>query len=99
NADFGTIYADPDGSLWVAGTHLYQIDARREKSRLVAPPAPGVRVRSVFRERSGALWIGTEGDGVFRSSGGAQVQYTKRTGLVNDFVRAMIEGRDGSVWI
>ncbi len=27
------------------------------------------------------------------------MQYTKRTGLVNDFVRAFLESRDGSVWI
>jgi ligand-binding sensor domain-containing protein/signal transduction histidine kinase len=99
NADFGTVYADPDGSLWVAGTHLYRINAKRDRSELVSPPAPGIRVRSVFRDRAGALWIGTEGDGVFRSENGRQVQYTKRSGLVNDFVRAFLESRDGNVWI
>jgi len=99
NADFGTLYADPDGSLWVASTHLYRIDAKRERSELVPAPAPGIRVRTVFRDRAGALWIGTEGDGVFRTQNGRQVQFTRRTGLVNDFVRAFLEGRDGSVWI
>ncbi len=99
NADFGTVYADPDGSLWVAGTHLYRINAKRDRSELMPPPAPGIRVRSVLRDRSGALWIGTEGDGVFRSQNGRRVQYTRRTGLVNDFVRAFFESRDGSVWI
>ncbi len=99
NADFGTVYADTDGSLWVAGTHLYRINAARDHSELVPPPAPGIRVRSVFRDSTGALWIGTEGDGVFRTGKGRQVQYTKRTGLVNDFVRAFLESRDGSMWI
>lgn len=99
NADFGTVYADPDGSLWVAGTYLYRINAKRDHPELVPAPAPGIRVRSVFRDRTGALWIGTEGDGVFHSEKGRQVQYTKRTGLVNDFVRAFLESRDGSVWI
>src|ERR1039457_5257607 len=98
-ADFGTVYADPDGSLWVAGTHLYRINAKRDHSELVPAPAPGIRVRSVFRDRTGALGIGTEGDGVFHSEKGRQVQYTKRTGLVNDFVRAFLESRDGSIWI
>jgi signal transduction histidine kinase len=78
---------------------LYRINAKRDHSELVLAPAPGIRVRSVFRDRTGALWIGTEGDGVFRSEKGRQVQYTKRTGLVNDFVRAFLESRDGSVWI
>lgn len=99
NADFGTVYSDTDGSLWVAGTHLYRIDARREHSELAPPPAPGIRVRCVMRDSHGALWIGTEGDGVFRSQAGRREQFTKRTGLVNDFVRALLEGRDGSVWI
>ncbi|HXS93965.1 MAG TPA: two-component regulator propeller domain-containing protein [Candidatus Limnocylindrales bacterium] len=99
NADFGTVYADPDGSLWVAGTHLFHIDAKRERSDLTPSPSPGVRVRSVFRDRGGALWIGTEGNGVFRVQNGRQTQYTKRTGLVNDFVRAFLEARDGSMWI
>ena len=99
NADFGTVYADPDGSLWVAGTHLYRINAKRDHSELVPTPANGIRVRSVFRDSSGALWMGTEGAGVFRSGNGRQVQYTKHTGLVNDFVRAFLESRDGSVWI
>jgi len=99
NADFGTVYSDADGSLWVASTHLYRIDAQRAGSRLVPPPAPGIRVRSVMRDRGGALWIGTEGDGVFRSANGRQAQFTRRTGLVNDFVRAFLETRDGSVWI
>jgi len=99
NADFGTVYADPDGSLWVAGTHLFRINARRDRSELVPSPPPEVRVRSVFRDRAGALWIGTEGDGVYRTLNGHREQYTKRTGLVNDFVRAFLEGRDGSVWI
>jgi ligand-binding sensor domain-containing protein/signal transduction histidine kinase len=99
NADFGTVYSDPDGSLWVASTHLYRINAERDGSQPVAAPAPGIRVRTVLRDSTGALWIGTEGDGVFRSRNGQRVQFTKRTGLVNDFIRAFLESRDGSVWI
>src|SRR5262249_22655030 len=75
NADFGTVYSDPDGSLWVAGTHLYRINPRRDYSVAAPAPAPGIRVRCVMRESTGALWIGTEGDGVFRSHGGQLVQF------------------------
>lgn len=99
NADFGTVYPDADGSLWVASTNLYRINARRDRSELMPPPSPGVRVRNVMRERSGALWIGTEGEGAFRIQNGRREHYTKSSGLVNDFVRAMLETRDGSVWI
>jgi ligand-binding sensor domain-containing protein/signal transduction histidine kinase len=99
NADFGTVYPDTDGSLLVASTHLYRINARRDDSTRVASPTPGVRVRNVLRDTSGALWIGTDGHGAFRSNAGSQVHYTTRNGLTNDFVRAFLESRDGSIWI
>lgn len=99
NADFGTIYGDRDGSLWVASTHLYRIFPRRVRSEEVPDPSPGFRVRCVFRDGAGNWWVGTEGHGVFLTRGSEQIHYTKRTGLVNDFVRAFLGGRDGSVWI
>jgi signal transduction histidine kinase/ligand-binding sensor domain-containing protein len=99
NADFGTVYSDRDGSLWVAGTHLYRINANRDKAEPIASPMTGVRVRSVLRDRAGTWWVGTEGAGVFHTSAGGRVQFAKRNGLVNDFIRAFLEGRDGSIWI
>jgi signal transduction histidine kinase/ligand-binding sensor domain-containing protein len=99
NADFGTVYADRDGSLWVATSHLYRIEPKRNRSVEVPDPEPGMRVRCVFRDREGDWWVGTEGHGVFLTRGNEHIRYTKRTGLVNDFVRVFLEGRDGSVWI
>ncbi|MGC2764774.1 MAG: two-component regulator propeller domain-containing protein [Candidatus Acidiferrum sp.] len=99
NADFGTVYADRDGSLWVAGTHLYRINMQRDYSELISAPEPGIRVRNVLRDRSGALWIGTDGHGAYRSKGSSRVHLTTHNGLTNDFVRAFLESRDGSIWI
>ncbi len=99
NADFETIYPDRDGSLFVASTELYRINSRRDDAERIPSPGPGIRVRNVFRDSSGALWIGTDGHGAFRSKGGSEVHYTKRSGLTNDFIRAFLESRDGSIWI
>ncbi|MGC1185855.1 MAG: two-component regulator propeller domain-containing protein [Candidatus Acidiferrales bacterium] len=99
NADFGTVYADRDGSLWVAASHLYRIEPRRNRSVEIPDPEPGMRVRCVFRDREGDWWVGTEGHGVFLTRGNEHIRYTKSTGLVNDFVRVFLESRDGSVWI
>ncbi len=99
NADFGTVYGDRDGSLWVASTHLYRINPRRDDSELIPAPEPGIRVRNVLRDRSGALWLGTDGHGAFRARGSDRVHYTTHNGLTNDFVRAFLESRDGSIWI
>jgi len=99
NADFGTVYADKDGSLWVASADLYRINPRRSASELIPPLSPGIRVRDVLRDHTGSLWVGTEGHGVFVSKGGTRVHYTTRNGLTNDFIRAFLESRDGSIWI
>jgi ligand-binding sensor domain-containing protein/signal transduction histidine kinase len=99
NADFGTIYADRDGSLWVASTHLYRINARRDDSELIPAPESGIRVRNILRDHAGALWIGTDGHGAFRLKGSQKIHYTTHNGLTNDFVRAFLESRDGSIWI
>jgi ligand-binding sensor domain-containing protein/signal transduction histidine kinase len=99
NADFETIYPDRDGSLWVASTYLYRIDPRRNGSRMIPPPEPGIRVRCVYRDRAGDWWVGTEGYGVFLYAGKHRYHYTRRDGLVNDFIRAFLESRDGTIWI
>lgn len=99
NADFGTVYSDRDGSLWVASTHLFRINAKRTDSEMIPSPEPGIRVRNVLRDRSGALWIGTDGHGAFRMKGSEKDHYTTHNGLTNDFIRAFLESRDGSIWI
>ena len=39
DADFGTIYEDRDGALWVAGTHLYRFIGPRAVLHRFPPPA------------------------------------------------------------
>ena len=36
---------------------------------------------------------------MWRIDGSRSVQFTKRDGLINDFIRAIYQGRDGSIWI
>ncbi len=56
NADFGTVYPDPDGSLWVASTHLFRINARRDRSELVPAARAGhPRAQRVSRPQRRAL--------------------------------------------
>ena len=98
DADFGTVYRDRDGSMWVASTHLFRIRDGVAHA-YVFPGLAGVRVRNVFRDRSGALWVGSDGSGVFRIDGQRTRNYNTRNGLVNNFIRQIMEARDGSIWI
>lgn len=96
--DAETVYQDHNGDLWVAAANLFRFhDGRAAQVRI--PGISGVRVRNVFRDSEGALWIGTEGRGVFRQDGAKLVHSTTKDGLVNNFVRVFLQGHDGSVWI
>lgn len=98
DADFGTISPDTDGSLWIVSTNVFRMQGG--VIRTVHFPGLGqLQVRNLLRSRSGALWIGTDGDGIVRLDQGKIRWYTTRNGLVNNFIRAMLEARDGTLWI
>lgn len=98
DSDFGTIYADHDGGIWVVSSDVF-----RMHDGVIRPytfPGLGdISVRNVFRDRAGALWIGTDGDGIVRIGGNKILWMTVKDGLVNNFIRAMVQSRDGSMWI
>ncbi len=50
----------------------------------------------------GNVWLGTNGAGLVRidlASGRVVRRYTERDGLAGDMVRAVIEDRDGNIWV
>jgi ligand-binding sensor domain-containing protein/signal transduction histidine kinase len=96
--DAETVYGDHNGDLWIAAADLFRF--RDDKAtRVHLPGISGVRVRNIFRDDEGDLWIGTEGRGVFRQSGNRLTHYMVKDGLVNNFVRAFLQGKDGSIWV
>ena len=96
-ADAGTIFADSKDDLWVASAHLFRL--HNGKATRIEIPGLAARIRNVFRDSGGGLWIGTEGRGAIRIQGNQKDHYTTQTGLVSNFVRVFAQGRDGSVWI
>jgi ligand-binding sensor domain-containing protein/signal transduction histidine kinase len=96
--DAETVYEDHNDDLWIAAANLFRFH-NGTATRVDFPGITGVRVRNVFQDKDGALWIGTEGRGVFRQNGTQLSHYMVKDGLVNNFVRAFLQGGDGSVWI
>ena len=96
-----TIYQDPRGGLLVAALsgRLFQVSRQTLVPVRLPAEASGLTIRNTFRDSAGTLWMGTDGQGVVRLTGAAAVRYTVKQGLVDDFVRAFCEDRDGSIWI
>lgn len=98
DSDFGTVSLDTDGSLWAASNQLVHIIGDRAIP-VHFQQMGSAHVRNVLRARDGALWLGTDGSGVFRFSSNGMTRITTSQRLVNNFVRVMMEAHDGSMWI
>jgi ligand-binding sensor domain-containing protein/serine phosphatase RsbU (regulator of sigma subunit) len=55
-------------------------------------------IRSIFRDRSGNLWIGTSGGGVSKYDGRFFTHFTEKQGLLNNNVWEVFEDRAGNMW-
>jgi ligand-binding sensor domain-containing protein/signal transduction histidine kinase/DNA-binding response OmpR family regulator len=88
------------GGVWVgtdAGLSSYVGRAFRH----IVPPRgfEHARVRSLLEDRKGALWVGTEGAGVYTRAGTQVAVFNRQNGLSGNTVKALNEDRQGRIWI
>jgi signal transduction histidine kinase/ligand-binding sensor domain-containing protein len=60
-------------------------------------PPPSTNV--LFRDREGALWIGTASDGVYRIFGDTTDHFSSADGLSSDSVERFFQDREGILWV
>jgi ligand-binding sensor domain-containing protein len=95
----------PDGTLWV-GVHAQGPGLGLGQLRegvfvpFVTPAFDGSKlaVYTMIVDRAGNLWVGTDGNGIFRIHGNIVDHYGRSEGLSSDTVFALFEDREGIVW-
>lgn len=69
---------------------------------LKIPKTPGLseynNVHCGLRDKSGNLWFGTTGEGVYRYDGNLFSQITVKDGLSNNNISSILEDKNGNIW-
>lgn len=94
------LYEDREGNLWVgAGTAGLVSIHPTAFSTLNAPDQwQGSTTLSIAPGRGGALWIGTDGAGLYRHAAGQWTHYGEAEGVSNRHLPAVTETGDGVAW-
>ncbi|MFT4256765.1 MAG: diguanylate cyclase [Pseudoxanthomonas sp.] len=94
-----SVLEDRDGNLWMLTTGDGLIRYRDgETQTLTTRNGLFGRGSTLFEDREGLLWAGTT-NGLFRISDGAVFGLTQANGLGDDYVRVIVQGGDGAVWL
>lgn len=89
----------PDGTTYLAAEEgLFRINLQAAPPVISGTDLTGP-IRKLLPDPDGALWIGTQNQGLIRRTGSGQTVYGKAEGLPGNTVRALCRDRDGILWI
>lgn len=93
-SDFGSVFVDRDDSVWLSAGNLSRYGGGEERTIKLAALGRE-RIRVVYRESSGAFWVGTVGNGAYRLVHGKAVAHMLDSLAITGF----LEAPDGTIWI
>jgi ligand-binding sensor domain-containing protein/signal transduction histidine kinase len=88
---------DRQGQIWIRtdmGLLCYDANLQRKPF-----PFPWYATRALLVDQANTLWIGTSGGGLVRFLNGIPIELRQKDGLADDFVAALAEDDEGSLWI
>jgi ligand-binding sensor domain-containing protein len=93
-----SIGEDLQGRIWIAaGGRLLLME--NDRLSAVADWRNVFDIKVIACDDRGDMWIGTDGDGLFRISDGKITAFRTRDGLANNQVRAILSDRQGALWV
>jgi signal transduction histidine kinase/ligand-binding sensor domain-containing protein len=90
----GSAYEDSNGNIWFLTPH----GVFRATSAGLEVVVAGTQPRVLYSDRDGNLWIGTNGDGLYRFRDRATRMFTTADGLPNNVIQTVLASRDGGIW-
>ena len=97
---------EPTGAIWAglpmtgAGLGLQRlVDGQWQSFQTAELAGSSLAVQAMFRDRAGALWIGTIDHGIYRLASGRVDHFDTRNGLTSDGIYSFFEDREGNMWV
>lgn len=59
---------------------------------------PSNEIRAIYQDRTGTLWIGTDGNGICRYDGKSFMLFTEKDGVSSNSIRCIYEDANGYLW-
>lgn len=90
---------DEQNNLWGGNySSLIKIDRTNKRHSVYEI---GYAVRSIHEDKTGTLWVGTDGGGLlkFNKQNGSFVRFTMDNGLPNNSVLRILEDKKGNLWL
>jgi signal transduction histidine kinase/ligand-binding sensor domain-containing protein len=99
NLDISALAQDARGRVWV-GAREGELWWQENGKWLAQRRGPRVHaITAIVPEQNGSVWVGTAGDGLFNVEGKADGRWTKRSGLLSNWVRTLYLDPEGTLWI
>lgn len=99
NLSISALGQDYKGGVW-AGTRegeLWHLSNGKWQAETNFPL--GHAITAIVPDVNGILWIGTDGNGLYRLAEGGNVQYEKLSGLPSGWIRTLYLDARGTLWI
>ena len=102
-ADLGTdsvlsLYEDREGDLWI-GTDTSGLHVLRHQNFHTLPGTTHPLVTALTQTTDGAMWIGSNGDGLTRWLFGRERAFSVRNGLGSDVILSLAAGSNEDLWV
>ncbi|MEM9022717.1 MAG: two-component regulator propeller domain-containing protein, partial [Bacteroidota bacterium] len=94
-----TILVARDGRIWFGTRNGLSIFDGQRMTRVRVPAVANISVSDLMQSADGTIWISTyRNDGVFAFDGTAFTNYRTEDGLIQNYIRSMVEDARGNIW-
>lgn len=94
----GATLKDGHGTLWIANRGLQRSVNGKIDTFPANDPLANDVILSLFEDREGNLWLGSESNGVTVLRDQKFTTYTTKDGLTDDLARCVFQDRQGAMW-